>query len=88
MTHADKTTRGSGLREQELWKSVLFAGKERWKKQRHPVSHKLQDRIDILHPVLSSQDQAMMTSQQEAPRRVKREQGPLEVGKQWKVNRL
>lgn len=88
MTHADKTTRGSGLGERELWKSVLFAGKERWKKQRHAVSHKSQDCIDILHPVLSLQDQAMMTSQQEATGRVKRGRGPLEVGKQWKLNRL
>lgn len=88
MTHADKTTRGSGLREGELWKSVLLAGKQRWKKQRHAVRHKSHDCIDILHPVLSRQDQAVMTSQQEATQRVKRGQGPLELAKQWKVNRL
>lgn len=84
MTHADKTTRGSGLSEWELCKSVLLAGKERWKKQGHPASHKSK----ILHPVLSNQDQAVMTGRQEAAQRVKRGQGPLEVGNQWKVNRL
>lgn len=36
------------------------------KKQRHPASHKSQHRIDILHPVLSSQNQKYVTSQQEA----------------------
>lgn len=88
MTHADKTTRGSGLREQELWKSVLFTGKERWKKQRHAASHKSQHRIDTLHPALGSQNQTYARSQQEAAQRVKRGQGPLEMGKQWKVNSL
>lgn len=31
LTHTDETTRGSGLREQELRKYVPSAGKKRWK---------------------------------------------------------
>lgn len=88
LTHADKTTRGSGLSGQKLWKSVLLAGKERWKKQGRPASHKSQGCVAILHPVLSNQDQAVMTGRQEAARRVKRGQEALEVGNQWKVNSL
>lgn len=39
LTHTDETTRGSGLREQEVWKYVPSAGKERWKTQRCQMSN-------------------------------------------------